>query len=206
MSKTVYCTKTDVKAYSKIAYTDLGYANDTAFDTFLDGLILLAQSVIDDYCNLPNGFFDTGGLSFTNELHDYHYPWIDLRYYPVLSTSKVEYNDQGFGITPNWITIAVPDYILNAHTGQLMLVNKIPAISPLSVRVSYTAGYNTTPDVVEHVCIQLCCNLLHEILQRKINPQVQAEEMTFKLLVPAAFNPESRAILDPYRRKNVAVG
>lgn len=202
----MYCEPEDVKAYSKIAYTDLGYANDTAFITFLDSLILLAQSIIDNYCSLPSGFFKVDGVSFTNQLYDYRYPWIDLKHYPVLTMTKVEYNDQGYGITPNWVTLDSVDYIINKDTGQLMLVNDVPAIAEQSVRVSYTAGYIAVPSVVQHVCLQICCNLLHGILQRKINPIVQQDNFTLKLLLPEAFTRELQAMLTPYVRKMVACG
>ena len=202
----VYSTKDDVKAYSKIAYTDLGYASDSAFNTFLDSLIGLAQGIIDTYCSVPSGFFDAAGLSFTNEMLDYRYPWIDLRYYPVISVSKVEHNTQGYGITPLWVEVSSQDYIINAQTGQIMLVNKIPAIAEQSVRVSYRAGYNAMPDAVEHVCLQLCSNLLHEILQRKISPVMRVEDMTLKVLMPNAFTRELQVMLTPYIRKMVACG
>jgi len=202
----VYCAKDDVKAYSKIAYTDLGYVSDSAFNTFLDSLILLAQAIVDNYCVVPSGFFEAAGLSFTSEMHDYNYPWIDLRYYPIISVSKVEHNTQGYGITPVWVEISSQDYIINTQTGQIMLVNKVPAIAEQSVRVSYTAGYTATPDPVEHVCLQLCCNLLHGILQRKISPVVRVDDWTLKVLVPEAFARELQVILSPYIRKTVACG
>ena len=202
----VYCTKDDVKAYSKIAYTDLGYASDSAFNTFLDSLIALAQGIIDGYCGVPSGFFEAGGLSLASELHDYRYPWIDLRYYPVLSVSKVEHNTQGYGITPSWVEIPTQDYIANTQTGQTMLVNKIPAITEQSVRISYTAGYAATPDPVKHVCLQLCSNLLHEILQRKMSPTVRVDDLTLKVLMPNAFTRDLQVVLAPYIRKTVACG
>jgi len=202
----MYCETEDVKAYSKIAYTDLSYANETAFITFLQGLIELAQSVIDNYCSVPSGFFKVDGLSFTSQVYDYRYPWIDLKYYPVISVSKVEYNDQGYGIAPNWVTLDSIDYILNMDTGQLMLVNKVPAIHEQSVRVSYTAGYNAVPDAVKHVCIQICCNMLHEILQRKISPIMRVDDFTLKVVVPSAFSKELQIMLAPYIRKTVTCG
>ena len=202
----VYCTKDDVKAYSKIAYTDLGYASDLAFNTFLDSLILLAQGIVDNYCAVPSGFFEAAGLSFTNEMHDYRYPWIDMRYYPILSVSKVEHNTQGYGITPSWVEISTQDYIANIQTGQIMLVNKMPAIAEQSVRVSYTSGYAATPDPVKHVCLQLCSNLLHEILQRKMNPTVRVDDLTLKVLMPETLNRQLQVMLAPYIRKTVACG
>jgi len=201
-----YCTKDDVKSFSKIAYTDLGYASDAAFDTFLDILIVSVQGLIDSFCRVPAGFFSSGGKAFTNEMHDYQNPWIDLRYYPVLSVSKVEYNDQGYGITPNWVSVASQDYILNSDAGQVMLVNKFPAIREQSIRASYTAGYSATPDVVNHVCIQLSSNLLHEILQRKLSPVVRADETSMKVLIPEALTQQFQVMLAPHVRRTVAVG
>jgi hypothetical protein len=201
-----YCLNSDVKAYSKIAYTDLGYASDADFNTFLDSLIVLAQSMIENFCRVPIAFFNSGGKTFTSELHDYGYPWISLSYYPVLSVSKVEYNDQGYGITANWVTVTEPDYIMNLSSGQLMLVNKVPAIVEQSIRVSYTAGFSSTPDDIKQVCIQVCCNMLHGILQRKVSPQVQVNEMVVKLVAVEAFNEELKGMLRPYVRRLVIAG
>jgi hypothetical protein len=200
------CTSTDVKAYSKIAYTDLGYASDSDFNTFLDSLIVLVQSMIENFCRVPTGFFASNGLAFTNEFHDFQYPWISLFYYPVLSISKVEYNDQGYGITANWVTVTEPDYIMNLGSGQLMLVNKVPAILEQSIRISYIAGFSSTPDDIKQVCIQVCCNMLHGILQRKVSPQVQVNEMVVKLVAVEAFNEEFKGMLRPYVRRLVVAG
>jgi hypothetical protein len=203
---TGYCSKDDVKAYSQIAYTDLGHATETSFNTFLDSLISFAQAMIENYCNVPSGFFEKDGKAFTNQLHDYRYPWIDLRYYPVLSVSKVEYNSQGYGVTPSWAQITEPDYIIMKDTGQLMLVNVTPAITEQSIRISYTAGYAAVPDPIKHVCIHICSNLLHEILQRKISSVVRVDDWSLKVIVPDAFTRELQVILAPYVRKTIAVG
>ena len=201
-----YCLNSDVKAYSKIAYTDLGYASDADFNTFLDTLIVLAQSLIENHCRVPAAFFNAGGKTFTNELQDYGHPWISLQYYPVLSVSKVEYNDQGYGITANWVTVTEPDYLMNLSAGQLMLVNKVPAIHEQSVRITYIAGYASTPNDIKYVCIQVCTNALHAILQRKVSPQVQVNDMVVKLVAVEAFNEELKGMLRPYVRRLVVAG
>ena len=201
-----YCTKADIRLLSKISYTDLGYDEEDLFDVFLDSLIVLAQSIINGYCSVPSGFFDTSGLAVTNEIRDYRYPWIDLKYYPVLTMTKVEYNDQGYGIAPHWVTLNSADYIINLDTGQLMLVNDVPAIAEQSVRVTYTAGYSAMPSVINHVCLQICSNFLHEILQRKLSPIMRLDDFTMKLVVPSAFTKELQTILAPYIRKSVVCG
>ena len=196
-----YCTKADIKGYSKIAYTDLGYATDGDFDTFLDSLILLVQAVIENYCHAPSGFFTTSGVTITDELQDYREGWLSLRYYPILSVTKVEYNSQGYGAAPSWTMLSYTDFIINTLTGQIILVNYVPAIAEQSVRVSYVAGYVATPDLVEYVCIQVCSNVLHGILQRKLSPVVRADDVNIKVLVPEAFTTELRAMLNMFIRR-----
>jgi hypothetical protein len=195
-----------VKGFSKIGYADLGYADDAAFNTFLDSLIVLAQGIVENYCNVPISFFDADGKALTNQLFDYRYPWVDLTYYPVLSVEKVEYNTQGYGISPSWTEMTEPDYIIVKERGQLMLVNKTPAIVEQSVRVCYTAGYSAVPDPVKHVCIQVCSNILHIVLQRKISPTVRVDDWTLKMVIPDAFSRELQTMLAPYIRKTVSVG
>lgn len=201
-----YCTKAVIKAYSKIAYTDLGYATDGAFDTFLDSLILLAQAIIENYCHVASSFFSASGITITNEVEEYREAWISLRYYPILSVTKVEYNSQGYGVAPSWEILSSVDYIINTLTGQVMLVNYVPAIAEQSVRVSYVAGYAATPDLVEHVCIQLCSNLLHEILQRKLSPTVRADDVKMKVVVTDAFTDELKQMISTFVRRAATVG
>jgi hypothetical protein len=196
-----YCTKADVKGYSKIAYTDLGYATDGDFDTFLDSLILLVQAIIENYCHAPSGFFTASGKTIADEVQDYREGWVSVKYYPILSVTKVEYNSQGYGVAPSWTTLSSNDYIINTLTGQIILVNYVPAIAEQSVRVSYVAGYAATPDLVEYVCIQVCSNVLHGILQRKLSPVVRADDVNIKVLVPEAFASELRAMLNTFIRR-----
>ena len=202
----VYCSKTDVKDNSKISYSDLGYATDALYDTFLDTVIVLADGVIDNYCRVPAGFFEASGLALSNELLDFCYPWISLRYFPVLSVSKVEYNSAGYGQAAVWVTITEPDYVVKLREGLLMLVNKQPSVIENSVRVSYTAGYSAVPSANKQVAIQLCCNALHVILQRKINPTVRADDLNLKLLSSDILTRELQTMLGSYVRRSLGVG
>ena len=201
-----YNTKTEIKENSKVAYTDLGYANDTLFDTFLETLIVLAGGIIDNYCRVPAGFFEAAGLALSNELLDYCYPWLSLRYFPVLSVSKVEYNSSGYGQAAVWVTVVEPDYIVKLREGLLMLVNKTPAIIDNSVRVSYTAGYSAVPTAIKQVAIQLCCNALHVILQRKINPVIRQDEFTLRLLSSDILTRELQTVLSPFVHRSTGTG
>jgi len=202
-----YISAHDVKMFARVSYADLEFKSDSDFEAWIaDAIIPLAQGIIEKYCNVPVGFFEAGGISFTNQLLDYRYPWINLQYYPIVTLSKVEYNSQGYGITPTWVEVTEPDYIVKKDSGQLMLVSHVPAIPEQSVRVTYKAGYWATPEAIKHVCIQLCSNFLHEILQRKISPVMRVDDWNLKLIVPNAFTRELQVILAPFMRKSVAVG
>lgn len=214
-----YCTSDDVKAFSKITYTSIGYANDADFLTFLNSLIAYAGSVLDEFCRLPEGFFNAGGYSVTAEMYDYKFPYmtlyvfplyrlppISLRYQPVISVSKVEYNTQGYGIAPSWVEIASPGYIFDPIACTITIVLKMPAMAQLSIRVTYTAGYITVPDVIRYTCSQLAANILQEILQRKLSPQVTPGNIAMKVVTPTAFTPDLQDGLKHFVRRFIGIG
>lgn len=214
-----YCTTDDVKAFSIISYTDLGYASDAAFVTFLNSLIAYAGAQIDEFCRLPEGFFNAGGYSVTAEMYDYKFPYtqlyvfplyrlppVSLRYQPVVSVSKVEYNTQGYGLSPNWVEIVLPGYIFDPIACTVTIVLKMPAMAQLSIRVTYIAGYAAVPDIVRYICAQLCSNILHEILQRKLSPQVTPGNVVMRIVTPAAFTPDLQDGLKHFVRRFIGVG
>ena len=202
----MYLSKTEIKDNSKITFTDLGYASDTLYDTFLDTLIVLADGIIDNYCRVPAGFFEAAGLALSNELLDFCRPWVSMLYFPVLSVSKVEYNSSGYGQAAVWVTVVEPDYIVKLREGLLMLVNKTPAIIENSVRVSYTAGYSTVPSAIKQVAIQLCCNAVHTVLQRKISPVIRQDEFTLRLLSSDVLTRELQTVLSPFVHRSTGTG
>ena len=195
-----------MKSHSQVPYADLGYTLDSTYVSFIDTLIVLADGIIDNYCRVPAGFFEAAGLALSNELADFCYPWISLCHHPVISVSKVEYNSAGYGQTASWATVVEPDYIVKLPEGLLMLVNKTPAIVENSVRVSYTAGYSSVPSAIKQVAIQLCCNALHVILQRKINPVIRQDEFTLRLLSSDILTRELQTVLSPFVHRSTGTG
>ena len=201
-----YVSENDVKNYSRITYTDLGYSSDDDFVTFLSDLITQIEAVIDAYCGVPLGFFKAGGLTFTDERYDYDPELIQLKHYPILNVTKVEYNKAGYGQSEDWEEISNTYYILYSEEGLLKIVNKVPAIKERSIRVSYTAGYSSVPDAIKYVCIQLCSNYLHTVLQRKISPIIRISEFTVQSVLPTIFTPELKKLLAHYVRRQVTSG
>jgi len=217
--KNVYCDADDVKAFSKITYLDLGYANDSDFITFLNSLIVRAGALLDDSCNLPETFFNAGGYAVTGDMYDFKYPDtqlyvfqlyklppISLRYQPITTVTKVEYNTNGYGMLPNWVEIVLPGYIFDPISCTITIVTKLPAMAQLSIKVAYTAGYTTTPNTIKYTCVQICANMLHEFLQRKISPNVTPTAVAVKIVAPDSFPASLKEPLKTYVRRFVGVG
>jgi len=67
-------------------------------------------------------------------------------------------------------------------------------------------SWDTPPSAVKFVVIQICANMLHEILQRKINPIIQQSEFQLRPLVPNAFTEELKRLLDVHKSLEVYRG
>ena len=195
----------EIKSFAKLTYEDLGYSSDSEFEAFLNDLVDHISGVIENHCRVPAGFFEAGGLSFTDQLYDYRNP-LDLRYKPVISVSSVKVNKAGYGQAPDWQTLGSTDYIVDYEAGLIWFVADYPAVQLQSVKVSYTAGYAETPQIVKFVALQLASNILHIILQRKISPVIRVDDWTVRMIIPEAFTAELQAMLDPYVRRVVSVG
>lgn len=201
-----YTSVGDVKALAKVSYEDLGYDSDAEYEAFLSDLITYAESVIDGHCNVPSGFFDAGGVSFSDQLYDFRYN-LQLRYYPVISVSAVKINTKGYGQTPSWKTLDSTDYIVDEYAGVIHFVSgDVPAVAEQSVKVSYTAGYSSTPSMIAYATAQLCANFIHIILQRKIAPVIRVDDWAVRVALPEAFTKELQLLLTPFVRRVVSVG
>jgi len=200
-----YTSVDDVKALAKIGYDELGYGSDAEYEAFINDLITYAESIVDNHCNVPSGFFNAGGLSFTDQLYDFRYN-LQLRYYPVLSVSAVKINKAGYTQTPDWETLDSTDYIVDKNAGIIHFVSDTPAIVEQSVKVSYTAGYSSTPSTIAYVTAQLCSNIIHIILQKKIAPVIRVDDWAVRLVLPKAFTRELQFMLTPFVRRAVSVG
>ncbi|MEM2177035.1 MAG: hypothetical protein QXN34_06885 [Archaeoglobaceae archaeon] len=62
------------------------------------------------------------------------------------------------------------------------------------------------PAIVKFVTIQLCSNILHIILQRKIAPSTQANEYVIRIVSPEAFTDDLKELLNKYRKIGVHIG
>ena len=63
-----YTSVSDVKNQlgQAIGYDDLGFSDQTSFDSYISTLISRAEDIVDRYCRVPDGFFESGGKTFSN--------------------------------------------------------------------------------------------------------------------------------------------
>jgi len=201
-----YISSIDAKMLAQVSYKDLGFDNDSEYEGWLDGILIpQVEALLERYCGgLPSGFFKTAGVTVTSELHDYNKHFITLDYRPATIVTTVELNQAACGETASWT--ATTKYVANLRAGYIKLVNVYPSCYDQGVRVTYTAGYAAMPGDIELIAGQLCSNVLHGILQRKVNPIVQVGDFSVRVLIPEAFTTELKNRLKPYIQQRVSVG
>jgi len=213
-----YTTADDVKNYSQLSYSDLGFSDDTAFTNFINTLIGIAEDIIDDYCDVPDGFFDDGGVKLTEYYDSDGSGELWLKHRPVISITSLQYNEKGPTETPSWVSLTEgpgddTHYLIYPEKGFIYIYSKIPPAGKRNIKVVYTAGYSATPEPVAHVCKELVANVLRGVLKRKLAPQDLTALVTSGGENLRAFFAEDwkltqahRRLLAPYRRALVAVG
>ena len=196
-----YVTREEAKDYTRITYLDLGFSTENEYDSFIDQLIDQAEEIIDNYCRVPSGFFKDDGLNFT-ELHDWDESGIiHLKYYPIIAITKVELDTAGYNQTANWTEISSTYYYTELNSGIIKIVGKSPGHVEKSVRVTYTAGYSSTPYTIRNATLNLISNILHGMLVRLSGETVNTGDFTIRYsAAKEAFTSEIKALLGPYRR------
>jgi len=203
----MYVESDEVRQFSRLGYDDLGYEADSEFDAYIATLIPLAQGLVDQFCNVPKNFFEDDGYTETAGLYDYRETWIHLKYHPVLSITKVEVNTAAYGSAANWVELASTAYIVAKDRGLLKIVgDSKPAEMLQSIRVTYTAGYTKTPELVKFVVLNICSNIIHAMLQRKISPVMRVDDFTIRMIIPNAFSRDLQIALAPLVHQQVFVG
>lgn len=171
-----------VKAVSgNVHYSDLGFDNDGEFDNFIVEKISSASRLIDTYCNRPSGFFN-GGATLVEYLNgkpydNYQYSggvlsWrtsdemdsrrkFFLSHFPVISVTKVEVNSNDVD-NESWVTYT--GYKVYDDGMLVFAFSNTPPEGTRNIKVTYNAGYASTPPEIEEACTLLVANLLHKLL------------------------------------------
>lgn len=194
-----YISASEVKQYSNVAYQDLGFSSETEYETFLDDLINQVEAVIDDYCRVPHGFFEAGGLSFT-EIHDWNEDGIiQTRYYPILELIRVELNLAGINQPANWTEISEIYYHVKKEFGIIRIVGKSPGHVENSVRITYTAGYSAVPEDIKTAALTIASNMLKSMM---FSDEIRIGDLTIEPQIPeGVFTAEVKMLLAQYKRR-----
>jgi len=65
--------------------------------------------------------------------------------------------------------------------------------------------WDTVPSAIKFVILEVCANILHLILQRKITPAVHANQMQLRVVFAEALTADLRVILDWHRALYVSL-
>lgn len=52
-------TADEVRVFSRLSYTDLGYDTESEFEAYINELTPPAPGLLDQFCNVPKGFFQS---------------------------------------------------------------------------------------------------------------------------------------------------
>lgn len=200
-------TADEVRLFSRLSYEDLKYDSESEFEAYINELIPLAEGLVEQFCHVPRSFFEDEGYTVTNLVHDYRDDWIHLRYKPVVSVSKVEVNTASYGSAASWSELSSSEYVLAKERGLLKIVGGTkPAEMLQTVRVSFVAGYSVTPQAIKYVVLNICSNIIHAMLQRKISPVMRVDDFTIRMIIPDAFSADLQRSLAPFVLHQVFVG
>jgi len=177
-----YSTKNDVNFYGHFTsgtFGSYGYDEEATYQKAIND----ADSNVDDYCNVPEGFFAAGGIEIQNEIlngtdvalvsgYSKYYSWLrggdnhlKFKHKPVLSITKFE-EETSVGA---WTTRTEGTDYTVVDDGARFIQNT-PDWKYANVRVTYKAGYVATPWQVQQVSARLAAAILQNI-QQASNPR-----------------------------------
>ncbi len=195
---TAYCLASDVEALSQIAYTQLGYADNAAFENALTTLFIpMAQQIIDSY--VDHNFLSNTATALLLDGSGKRVLMIQPPYVPVLTVSEVLIN--GVNVTAN--IKAYETYL--AYQGGVFTEDYS---SRKNVSLTFTYGYAAVPSDVRFVCAQITANILADMLRRKLMPDTVARAMQSNsdtVIISGMtkstviLTPELQSVLDKYR-------
>jgi len=171
-----YSTRTDVEFWGQFTAGSFTLGYD--YENSLERAIQIADRRIDDYCNVPSGFFSSGGIEIQQEYLNgtdiayiggvlKFYSWyyggtshLKFKYPPVLTVTKLEEETSA----DTWTTRTEGtgnDYIV-VEDG-VRFIKNTPNYKYKNVRVTYKAGYTSTPGQISEVSGQLAAAVLRRI-------------------------------------------
>jgi len=151
----------------------MAYSSIDLVSAYLGGVTIDASSAISsadvtewlDWADaeidkITNSKYVTGTVS--QEIMDYEGEnWLRVDKRPIISVTTLEYNENPLGTgDASWVALSEGrdsdnDFIVYKERGEILFHGTRPLTTPQGVRITYTYGYATTPDVVKELATAL---------------------------------------------------
>ncbi len=212
-----YTSTDNARDEIQIDYKDIGFQDETDYEDLIVELISYAERIIDNYCQVPSGFFVAGGVTVTDEYHDHDGSGIFyLRYYPT-NVTTLSVNSKPLTDVPSWSALTehpaatssfvpYPEYI---HHGKVYIYNNIPPAGVRNIKCTYKAGYAALPADVTQITNEVVANVVRGILKRRLTPQDITQMVVAGGDIRAVFaegmklNKPQKEMLDTYKVNRV---
>jgi hypothetical protein len=196
----LYCTAAFVKQLAQLVYRQLTFADDTAYDSFLNlTLIPAAMKIIDTYSG--HNFLNNSGTITIDGLGK-NTVFVKPQYSPLISLSSV---------TVDGVAKVVGDFKI--YDDFVVYDNGIFTKDTQNVIMVATYGYTSVPSDVSFTCASMCAGVLREMLRSKmvpdlITPVLEAGGGAVGALLasPRVFTSEMKSLLNKYATVQVGVG
>lgn len=214
-----YSSQDDVEFWGQLSEDKVG-AYGFNYENSIQQAIMKADRAINDYCMQPYGFFEPGGVAIQREYHDgaeigdygllvsfglsiKRRPFLRLKYEPVRSVAKFE-EETSAGTWTSRTEGRDDDYLVMSDG--IRFIRHVPKYKYKNVRVTYVAGYHSTPGRVNECSARLAAALLHQILDSASRDTATTQGMSVSQnpqprLSQGVFTPELKGLVRRYKRK-----
>jgi len=185
---TTYTDYATVKKNTDVLYTDLGFATDTEFNSFIDDLILIAEQMIDDYCERTFKKI----LGAVEEYDGGGSRYLFLKHTPIISVTSIKTRGSK---TDTWQTLDSNLYYI--YRDYIYYSSRWP-IGNQNIQLTYDYGYNSPPKTISGVCIRMVHNMLQFRMIQKIGPLVKIGDFVVQIPDHKVLTPELKETLRSY--------
>lgn len=210
-----YCGTLNVTILSQVEYLQLGFADATTYNAWIDGtLIPRAQDIVDNYVGHNFGSNGPGTIlldgSGKEALHISRIGLVDdgfgyeppkLLPVPMLSITAISFN----GVAKTVTDFQIYDEIIRYE-------NSVFDAGRQNIKIEGSWGYKSIPDDIEYVTAQICANLLTEMIRSLMLPDLITPILTgggdigILFRGPKVLTSNEKEILNRYRFREYAVG
>jgi len=173
----------------RLGYQSFGFTDSNSFESYVSDLIARASRMIDRYCGVPEGFFSGGSritVSYRGSdicIDRVGRVYVILPYTPIIAVEEVKVNI-GDDLNPVFMDAVY------TYAGSALYIHDNPSrYLTLSMYVTYTAGYISTPSDISSIVVESVASFLLEYLRFIRNERVDVPVLQLR----------NTEILDKYR-------